>query len=60
MKMKTARAHRSSPFVAAPVPHHLAMLHILGGALPFRFVLADGPRRAPRLRAVPPQRRRAA
>ena len=53
--MRTARAHHDRPFVASPVPHHLAMLHILSGALPFRFVLGDGPRRAPRLRASAPR-----
>ena len=58
--MKTARARHGSPFVAPPVPHHLAMLHILSGALPFRFVLGDGPLRAPRLRAVALRRHQAA
>ena len=57
--MKTAGSHREVPFVAPPVPHHLAMLRVLGGALPFRFVLGDGPRRTARLRA-PARGRKAA
>jgi hypothetical protein len=28
---------------APPVPHYVALLRILGGVLPFRFALPDGP-----------------
>ena len=51
--MSLTRPSRSTSRPAPPVPHLVALLRILGGALPFRYALPDGPlprRRRPVLR----------